>query len=64
MATYTTLKAAFDAVNAGTHTGTITLGISANTTETAVAVFFFHNKDKPNKLFDGVIVFATLVTSH
>jgi hypothetical protein len=37
-ASYTTIKAAFDAVNAGTHTGTITLSISANTTESASAV--------------------------
>jgi len=36
--TYTTLKAAFDAINAGTHQGTISIGISANTTETAPAV--------------------------
>src|SRR5437867_3208029 len=32
-ASYTTLTAAFAAVNAGTHTGTITMGISANTNE-------------------------------
>ena len=38
--TYTTLKLAFDAVNAGTHTGVITIGISANTTETASAVLY------------------------
>ncbi|AWA28795.1 hypothetical protein HYN48_01095 [Flavobacterium magnum] len=37
-ANYTTLKGAFDAINAGTHTGTITIGISGNTTETATAV--------------------------
>ena len=36
-ATYTTLKGAFDAVNAGTHTGTIAITIGANTTETATA---------------------------
>jgi trimeric autotransporter adhesin len=36
--TYTTLKDAFDAINAGTHQGTISLGISGNTTETASAV--------------------------
>ena len=36
-ASYTTLKGAFDAINAGTHNGTITIGISANTTETATA---------------------------
>lgn len=32
-ATYATVKAAFDAVNAGTHTGAITLDIVAGTTE-------------------------------
>jgi concanavalin A-like lectin/glucanase superfamily protein/Calx-beta domain-containing protein len=37
-ASYTTLKGAFDAINAGTHTGTITIGISGNTTEIAAAV--------------------------
>ena len=35
---YTTLKSAFDAINAGTITGTITLQIISNTTETASAV--------------------------
>jgi hypothetical protein len=35
---YTTLKNAFDAVNAGTHTGIITIDILGNTTETAAAV--------------------------
>jgi hypothetical protein len=35
---YTTLKAAFDAINAGTHQGSITIGLSASTTETASAV--------------------------
>ncbi len=33
MMSYTTVKAAFDAINAGTHTGTITLNISGNTSE-------------------------------
>ncbi|HEX6333775.1 MAG TPA: hypothetical protein VFZ78_06085, partial [Flavisolibacter sp.] len=37
-ASYTTLKAAVDAVNAGTHTGAITINITANTTETAISV--------------------------
>jgi len=37
-ASYTTLKAAFDAINAGTHQGTITIDISGNTTETAPTV--------------------------
>lgn len=36
--TYTTLKDAFDAVNAGTHQGSINILITANTTETATAV--------------------------
>lgn len=34
---YTTLKAAFDAINAGTHKGAITIAINGNTTETATA---------------------------
>lgn len=37
-ASYTTLKAAFDAINAGTHTGTISISVTGNTTETATAV--------------------------
>ncbi|MCX6303665.1 MAG: T9SS type A sorting domain-containing protein [Bacteroidetes bacterium] len=35
---YSTLKGAFDAINAGTHTGTIAITISGNTAETASAV--------------------------
>ncbi|MFN4006014.1 MAG: beta strand repeat-containing protein [Chitinophagaceae bacterium] len=35
--TYTTLKAAFDAINAGTHTGSINVNITGSTTETATA---------------------------
>lgn len=35
---YATLKEAFDAINAGTHTGAVTVSINANTTETAPAV--------------------------
>lgn len=34
---YNTLKAAYDAINAGTHTGAVTIKIYANTTETATA---------------------------
>ena len=37
-ASYPTLKGAFDAINAGIHAGTITIGISGNTTETAPAI--------------------------
>jgi len=36
--TYTTLKGAFDAINAGTHTGAVTVTITASTTEAATAV--------------------------
>lgn len=35
---YATLKAAFDAINSGTHTGAVTISIDADTTETATAV--------------------------
>ena len=38
---YTTLKAAFDAINAGTHTGAIAISVNGNTTETASAVLNF-----------------------
>lgn len=34
---YTTLKGAFDAINAGTHRGAVTVNINGNTTETATA---------------------------
>ena len=37
-ADYATLKDAFDAINAGTHTGAITIGVCGDTTETAPAV--------------------------
>ena len=35
---YSTLKAAFDAINNGTHQGDVTIAINASTTETAAAV--------------------------
>ena len=37
---YTTIKDAFDAINANTHFGTIAITVNANTTETAQAVLF------------------------
>ncbi|UQB68408.1 T9SS type A sorting domain-containing protein [Epilithonimonas zeae] len=37
-ATYTTVKGAFDAINAGTHQGAINITLTANTSETATAV--------------------------
>lgn len=36
--TYTTLKSAFDAINAGIHQGVVNISITANTTETATAI--------------------------
>ncbi|MDF2447727.1 MAG: hypothetical protein K0R26_231 [Bacteroidota bacterium] len=39
-ASYTTLKESFEAINAGTHSGIISIDISASTTETATAVLF------------------------
>ncbi len=36
--TYTTLKGAFDAINAGTHQGVITIMVNSSTTETSSAV--------------------------
>ena len=38
--TYTTLKTAFDAINAGTHQGVVSITITDNTTETASAVLY------------------------
>jgi len=35
---YSTLKGAFDAINAGTHTGTLEIKIAGSTTETAAAI--------------------------
>ena len=35
---YSTIKAAFDAINAGTHTGAITIKLNGNTTESVAAV--------------------------
>ncbi len=35
---YTTLKGAFDAINAGTHTGTITITVIGDTTETSTSL--------------------------
>ena len=37
-ASYTTVKGAFDAINAGTHLGTIGIALVGDTTETAPAV--------------------------
>ncbi|MEP7010694.1 MAG: hypothetical protein ABJC13_10255 [Acidobacteriota bacterium] len=54
-ASYTTLKGAFDAINAGTHQATITIGISGNTTEAAPAVL--------NASGAGAAVYTTIAIS-
>ncbi len=48
---YTTLKAAFDAINAGTHQGVITISVTGNTTETATAIL---NTSAPPSLYTAV----------
>ncbi len=51
--TYPTLKAAFDAINAGTHQVTITVSIIGNTTETATAVL---NSSIAPANYSGIII--------
>lgn len=50
-ATYTTVKGAFDAINAGTHQGVINITITANTNETATAAL---NRSTGNSSFTSV----------
>jgi trimeric autotransporter adhesin len=52
--TYTTLKAAFDAINSGTHQGNITVGITGNTTETAAAIL--KGSGSGSTLFTSVLI--------
>ena len=54
---YPTLKAAFDAINAGTHTGILTLKINGSTTETATAVLNASNGSAPN--YSSVMIYPT-----
>lgn len=53
---YTTLKGAFDAVNAGAHQGAITISLSGNTTETATAAL---NASSAPASYTSVSVTAT-----
>ncbi len=53
---YTTLKLAFDAINAGTHQGAITISLSGNTTETASAVL---NASISPSVYSSVFISAT-----
>lgn len=57
-ADYTTLKAAFDAINAGTITGVIVLQIIDNTTETASAVLNASGTGSAN--FTSVTIYPTV----
>jgi hypothetical protein len=54
---YTTLKAAFDAINAGTITGIITLQIISSTTETATAALNASGSGLAN--YSSVLIYAT-----
>ncbi|KFC18781.1 beta strand repeat-containing protein [Chryseobacterium sp. FH1] len=52
-ATYTTVKGAFDAINAGTHQGAINITITANTSETATAIL---NRSTGTSNFSSVVL--------
>jgi len=56
-ANYTTLKLAFDAINAGTLTGAITLQITGSTTETASAVL--NSSGTGSAVYTSVTVYPT-----
>ncbi|MEI8049271.1 MAG: hypothetical protein WCI92_17960, partial [Bacteroidota bacterium] len=56
-ASYQTLKAAFDAINAGTHQGVITVKINTSTTETATAVI--NASGTGSALYTSVTVYPT-----
>jgi hypothetical protein len=51
--TYTTLKGAFDAINAGTHQGGINISVTGNTTETATAVL---NASGGTSLYTSILI--------
>jgi len=57
---YATLKAAFDAINAGTHTGAITIRINGSTTETASAILNASGSGAAS--YSSVTVFPTTVS--
>ena len=58
-ADYTTLKGAFDAINAGTITGAITLQVVGNTTETASAVL--NASGNGSASYSSVFIYPTVV---
>ncbi|HMQ70131.1 MAG TPA: hypothetical protein PKC58_14205 [Ignavibacteria bacterium] len=68
---YPTLKDAFDAINAGTHTGVITVGISSNTTETGPCVLNASGAGSAsytsitiNPVNDGIVVSGPTTTGR
>ncbi|MGZ4033284.1 MAG: T9SS type A sorting domain-containing protein [Bacteroidia bacterium] len=70
-ASYTTLRNAFNAINAGTHTGTIAIGISGNTTETAPCVLNASGAGSANytaigiaPTVDGVTISSATASGH
>ena len=55
---YTTLKGAFDAINAGTHTGAITIQITGSTVETAMATLQASGVGTAN--YTSVVIYPTV----
>lgn len=69
--TYTTLKDAFDAINAGTHQGNITIGISANVVEAVPAVLNSSGAGSASyisvlvqPIADGIVISGTTVAGR
>jgi len=56
---YTTLGAAFAAINNGTHSGEITLSLSESTTETSTAVLY-HSGYNGTSSYSSVIIFPSV----
>ena len=54
---FTTLKEAFDAINLGTHQGTIVININANTTESASAVL--NASGSGSASYTGISIYPT-----
>ncbi|MCY7348642.1 MAG: FxLYD domain-containing protein, partial [Pyrinomonadaceae bacterium] len=59
-ASYATLTAAFDAVNAGTHTGAITMNIVASTTETANLSAVLNSSGAGSASYTSVLIRPTV----
>ncbi len=60
-ASYTTLKRAFDKINDGTHTGALTVKISANTTENQTATLYNSGYTSGSKVssYTSVLIYPT-----